>query len=61
MALAWVELQAMVLVLVQLQALVAVLVLVLVLVLVPPQLDAPGREQGPAMQPERVWQGRSPG
>jgi hypothetical protein len=47
----------MVLVLVQLQALVAVLVLVLV----PSQLDAPGREQGPATQPERVWQGRSPG
>jgi len=46
-------------VLVQLQALVAVLVLVLVLM--PSQLDAPGREQGPATQPERVWQGRSPG
>jgi hypothetical protein len=47
-----VQLQAIVLV--QLQALVAVLGLVLV----PPQQDAPGREQGPATQQERVWQER---
>jgi hypothetical protein len=47
----------LVLVLVQLQTLVAVLVLVPA----PPQQDAPGWEQGPATQQERVWQGRSPG